>query len=461
VKRIVGACVLAVLALATWLAFREPASPPPIHETATPSDAPSRPAIEPLAAGDDRTQIAARPATPAAEVRPSAGEASSDPTEAELERFARTCPAGTIEGVVLLGAVPVSGGRAWLAGEVDGGLPWGSPAIWDAAGTVNRTSIDADGVFRFEGLRPDTYGVGVETTDGRTRHVFCTLREGESSTQRIRIVLGTGGVRGHVFDERGSACPGWQVAVNTWGPGIAGTQIIDSTETDRAGAFAFPGLLGARYMLTAWRGAEATRGERLTASFDLPPTTWKTVDLGAAHGRALWTGRILLPRGEPLALLPLVELEIESTGVRERTVVSPSSSFEARIAPGLHRLGLCVANKGVVPIGELTTTEHDLVHDVTVPAAIVRIRAKYQGNRRASEEVLRLYSVRLAATPSGSILEGEHGEGGLRYFLALPPGVYALRSTTDAILGAVGGSLPVHIGAADDEVDVDVALGDP
>jgi len=146
--------------------------------------------------------------------------------------------------------------------------------------------------------------------------------------------------------------------------------------------------------------------------------------------------------------------------VRERTVVSPSSSFGVRIAPGLHRLGLTVANTGVVPIGELTTTEDDLVRDVTVPAAIVRVRATYRGSRWDATEVLRRYVVRLTQVPSGSAFEGEPGDAGVRYFLALPPGDYTLRSTTYPTQGAVGGSLPVHIGPADDEVDVDVALGD-
>jgi hypothetical protein len=458
VRALLGVGLFVVLAFAAWLLWRRPASLP-IQATETiAATTTGTAAVDPLESRAERIQLAVHPPPPTPEV-PSAAP-TADPTEAELERFARTCPAGTIEGIVLVGAVPAPGGRAWLAGDASGGLPWGSPAIWDAAGNVSRTSVGADGLFRFEGLAPDTYGVGVETTDGRTRHVYCWLQPGATSTQRVRIVLGTGGVRGHVYDEVGKACPGWQVGVNTWGPGIAGTQIIDGVETDREGAFAFPGLIGGRYILSAWRGTEAPAAERLTASFDLPPAEWKTVDIGAAHGRALWTGRILLPRGEPLALTPLVELEIESAGVRERTVVSSSSSFEVRVAPGLHRLGLSVANKGVVPLGELTTTEDDLVRDVAVPAAIVRVRARYQGSRADPEEVLRRYVVRLAQPSSGSISDGESGDAGVRYFLAGAPGEYALRCSGYPIQGAVGGSLPVHIGPADDEVDVDVALGD-
>jgi hypothetical protein len=392
---------------------------------------------------------------------PDSPAAPVDPTEEDLARFARSCPPGVIEGIVLRGKVPVGGGAAWLGAEKSGGLPWGAADLWDSAPGVRRTIIGADGIFRFEDLPPEDYDVGVRTRDATTRRVVVGLKA-DTPTERVRIVLGAGGIRGHVYDDQGIVCSAWEIALYNFGNTLAGTQVIARGFTDPSGAFEFGGLVGGNYVLRAsadlkWRGQSThTRYVVLRAG------EWKSVDMGAPQHGALWTGRVLLPRGEPLALDELTQLRVQSDGVIEEVPVSPSGGFRMRGAVGVHRLELMVysdAGAVIVALGEITLAEGSLERDIHLPRAVLRVRADYQGNSTGPRSEFSMLLVPVESRESFRNVGGSRGADGNMYFLGLAPGKYTL-SCSSPIQGAPGGRLPVTIGASDDESELDVVVGD-
>ncbi len=383
----------------------------------------------------------------------------TDPTELELTAFAREVPPGTIEGIVLRGLKPVEGGQAWLGAQVTGGLPWGTAADWDAAPNVLRAPIGADGVFRFTGLGPDTYGIGVRAPDGATRHVYLDL-PADASTQRIRIVLGGGGLRGHVFDEHGDPCVGWQIAAYNWGNTLAGVQVIDGRETDAAGFFEFGGLVGGNYVLSA--GPVANRGGPLTRTLtvELAAGEWKTVDFGAPQHVATWSGRVLLPGGEPLHLSALTELWIESEGVRETAALTPEGGFQIHAVAGSHQIALFAYSRvggERVELGSIELGDSDRAQDVVLPGAALRVRARYQGTQLEPEEAMARFMTRLSGSQRKMV--GLRGSDGHEYFLGLAPGAYEL-SSSPPIQGAPGGKIPLQIREQDKLVELDLVLGD-
>ena len=452
------------LALLAWFALRTPPSPaaavqPARQPSLTDSEAPraaQMDAVEARVAADSPPQKAESQAATSA---PSPS-APADPTEEALAAFAREVPPGTIEGIVLRGSTPVEGGFAWLGSVSTGGLPWGSAAAWDAAPNVSRAPIGPDGIFRFVGLETDQYGVGVQAPDGATRHVYCDLNADEPS-QRIRIVLGAGGVRGHVYDEDGRPCAGWSIGVYNYGNVLAGVQVIDGRETDSAGAFEFGGLVGGNYMLSAGPVVDRRDPRTRTLDFQLLAGEWKTVDVGSPGQGVRWTGRVLLPRGAPLQIAGLTELRIQANDARETAALTPQSSFDVLLAEGTYQVSLFAYSRvggELVELGEVVVPAKGLERDIVLPRALLRVRATYQGTQQEPRAALFALTTWLQGRDFQR--RGLRGEDGNEYFFALAPGEYEL-SASPTILGAPGEKLPVRILESDDEVEVDLVVGDP
>jgi hypothetical protein len=175
----------------------------------------------------------------------------------------------------------------------------------------------------------------------------------------------------------------------------------------------------------------------------------------------VWTGRVLLPRGAPLQLAALTELRIESGDVRVTSALSPEGEFRAQLGAGTLGLALFAYSRvggELVELGEFTLSESGSDQDVVLPRALLRIRATYRGTRQDPQSAVKGLSTRLQG--SGRKRTGLRGADGHEYFLALAPGDYVL-TCQPPIQGAPGGKVPVLIRAEDDEVELDVVLGDP
>jgi hypothetical protein len=452
---------LAILFVGLWLLIDGRGVEPTPAESAR-AAVPDR---QPVALADERAPV--ETPVPAAAVEETEVAPPRDPTAAEIEPFRLPSPPGTIEGIVLKGAVPAGGGRAWLGEESKGGLPWGSWELWDAALHVSRTEIGADGTFRFEGVGLGEYAVGVRTADGLTRHVHVSAE----STERLVIVFGVGGIRGHVYDENGEPCRSWEVAVAGPAQDLGGLQLVDRAQTDALGEYEVASLVGGtRYVVQTSRTGNVRDPDARTQFVDLPPSHWTTVDFGAPAGEFVWTGRLLLPRGAPLEVADTVELVIRNGGRERRATVASDGGFQVRLPAGKYAVEMFFYSTTPVArtsaaLGAIEVADRNLDRDLTVPTAMVHVRARYRGTREDAADVLRSLRVRLAENSSapdraGSVAQaGLRGADGTQYLLGVPPGEHAL-SCSHPIRGAPGGVLPVRVTASDREIELDVVVED-
>lgn len=461
---------LAILFVALWflLDARVAGPPPAVSSPAgTARASASRPPV--LVAGE---RTAVEPPEAAAAPVEVAAAAPRDPTAAEIRPFAGASPPGTIEGIVLKGATPAGGGRAWLGEESKGGLPWGSWQGWDAAAHVSRAEIGADGTFRFEGLSLGEYAVGVRTADGLTRHVHVGMAPGSGSRERLVVVFGVGGIRGHVYDEHGEPCRRWEVAVAGPARDLGGLQLVDRAATDELGAYEVAGLIGGmRYVVQASPTGNVRDPDARTQFADLAPSQWATVDFGAPAGEVVWTGRLLLPRGEPIELADTVELRIKSPDRERRASVAADGGFQVRLPAGSYAVELfgyaaSPFDRIDALLGLVEVAERSFDRDLSLPPAVVHVRATYGGTRENAADVSRTLRFRLAENSSAPRGAGAVARGGLRgadgthYLPGVPPGDHAL-SCSRPIRGAPGGALPVHVSAGDREIELDVVVEDP
>lgn len=435
------------------------ADPRPAERSAAPSSTDTQPARVPEAPAPEAARSAGAPPAVATEAPPPAAVAvSSEASDAELQAFAGVAPPGALEGIVLRGRTPVTGGRAWIGGNSAGGLPWGTPEAWDAAGSVRSAPIDGEGRFHFEGLVPDDYAVGVRAEDGATRRTWVHVSS-EGGSRRVRIVLGGGGLRGHAYDDLGGPRANWHVAVNNWGRMLADEQLVAGAVTDASGAFEFSGLTGGSYIVTLCPTTNFGDSQRRIAFVELPVGEWRTVDFGAAAGAShVWSGGIVTPRGAPLRLEPPLFLIAESDGVRAQWPLDADAQFRLRFTPGVHRLALEGRNMQRADAGELAMPAHDLQKDLAVPRCLLRIRATYSGpSAEPARELARLAFALKTNVPYGHL--GQRAADGHTYFFGLPPGEHVLVSPGLPITGVPGGELRIQVLPEDDELEVDVVVG--
>jgi hypothetical protein len=165
---------------------------------------------------------------------------------------------------------------------------------------------------------------------------------------------------------------------------------------------------------------------------------------------------VLTPRGEPFPFGALAELHVESEEVSDHVELSAESGFEARLAAGTYRLALLAHDAGhatYLHLGEIELPARAHVQDVTLPRALVRVRARHGGTRR--DPPIRAW-LRRKDFQRASL----RGRDGALYFLGVEAGDYAL-SCSPAIRDAVDGRVPVTVRAEDDEVDLEVVVRDP
>jgi hypothetical protein len=468
-KRFVVLALALLLAGLAWYLARVDPERAPVEPA--PAAGASSPRVEPKVDGPgastEREIVARAPEAPPAPTPEPAAHATGDPTEEELQAFAREVPPNTVEGIVLRGTKPVAGGKAWLGRDPEGGVRWDQAESWDTAPNVLRAEIGADGIFRFTDVEAETWALRVRTKDGASRWMWLDVHA-ESGSQRIRIVLGTAAIHGHVFDENGAPGADWRVIAYIFGPTPGGVQQIqDEVTTGADGSYAFAGLTGGSYIVAAHPAAEFRDPRRREQRVQLAPGEQKVVDFGASVG-GVWSGRLTTPRGEPLDLENMPQLEIDTNGSSEFLTLSEGGRWSRRIAAGTHQASLWQFEGVRTPLGEITTGDQDLERDLAVPRCLVRVRVTVR-EAPVPKWPKAALSLRLTGkggagherTPwLGGSWVGLRAKDGNVYFIGIPPGEHVLRGDPMAIVGVPDGKMPVTIGAGDDQVEVDVVVSD-
>jgi hypothetical protein len=181
----------------------------------------------------------------------------------------------------------------------------------------------------------------------------------------------------------------------------------------------------------------------------------RSVVLGSPAMASDWRGRVLLPRGSPLSISMLVELELDDDGVASRHGVDEHGAFDLRVPAGTYVARLCFATGGRVSFGELEVAAGASVRDLVVPNA-VRVRPTFVAGALEPKWPEASLRARLRAS-SGFVWQSARGRDGFEYFLGLDAGDYELQCWPHPIAGAPPAGIPVTVPASD-ELEVDVVV---
>jgi hypothetical protein len=197
---------------------------------------------------------------------------------------------------------------------------------------------------------------------------------------------------------------------------------------------------------------------------DVPASAWATVDIGSPRGTFAWTGRLLQPRGMPIALLDAAEIRLEATGREERAAIAADGSFGMRLAPATYATRLFVFAAGCeLSLDPLEISEHDVERDLRVPAAVLRVHVRFRDDIDESRRALPDLTLKeqpprgVNSFPPLTTRRRACGADGTLYFFGVRPGEYVLLSSRP-IAGSSDGSLSVQVGASDDELDLEILV---
>lgn len=381
---------------------------------------------------------------------PEPSQAGTDPRpgseETEPPRQEAPLPPGILEILVLLEEAPMPGAAVEATRERD------TPE--DVQDEV-RDATSAHGRVRFIGLRPGDWHVDITAPPDFAARSFVDLHEGQGSQLVVRF--GTGGMRGHVWDERGSPLSGSLILV---GATFQTFRVEALSAAD--GSWSVTGLLPGRYWIQEHpprlRQPPWTREARRRV-VDLRAGEVKTVDLGAADPPAAWSGRLLLADGSPLESSLSLDLAsadgwMQSIGTDER------GRFRAELVPGRYTV-LGRMWDGNRELDQLDIDRRDLARDLVLPGACIEGRVAYRGTLRDPAQALLAVFVWLQPEAERSPKQHVALESGEYCFLGVVPGRYRLSTTPGQLASHPADGLPVIVTEGVARVTLDLVVTDP
>jgi hypothetical protein len=377
-------------------------------------------------------------------------------------------PPGTIEGIVLRGKRPVSGGLVHL---MRCGFGCRIPlASMPGRERLQSTAIDSGGLFRFTGLPDSAYTLGLDL-GADIQHQTTVQVTRTHPGRRTVIVLGEARVIGHVYDERGLPIEGARVTVYRYAAGgsIALDAVTQTSRlTDSSGAYEITDVGVGRHGVglrvgSAWEDDTVADQYRLVT---VPAEGTLVVDFGHPHPCAVWTGTVRARTGEHVTGPSDIWLTAPETEAGVRGSYDEQGRFRMPLTPGHFevRVHPRFAQSGVDCAGEdIDIGAVDVERDIVLAGARVtgRVVAEEAG-RPWSEEQLWV-RVRLLGQPvhlarnQASPVDSRHGTFVLD---GLSPGKYVLN--TDPLPLASGpDTVEFTVSAGDERLDLEVAVRSP
>jgi RNA polymerase sigma-70 factor (ECF subfamily) len=363
------------LALAAWwmwsgetdtssqVASAPPAEAPRESSSSAPRIEATRKSVDPPA----ETTLSERSAQP---LRPS-NELDDAALLAELD--AEVAP-GAIEGLVLRGRTPVSGGEVyfwtghWRTLPADPSAQLGSD--------LDVRPIGHDGRFRVAPLEPNWYSLGIAPEREIGAQLYVQVH-GDRSSRRVVIQLGTARIEGFVYDEEGRPVEGAAVRVTTKSNRRDFERYAVSA---RDGSYSVdeltPGSGWIAIDRSGTRGREATIGG-MQQFASLSRGESRRIDFGSPERSSVWTGRLVSRSGAPVPLSGRLGHQPAPNGPYSEVALE-GGVFELRLAPGKHRLQVTLAAKsgrhgtGYLQLGEFEVGVSDFARDLVLPGAVVR-----------------------------------------------------------------------------------------
>ena len=412
--------LLAALAVLLWWWLQVP---PGTEDALTPAD-------DSGAAGPDLLgrPIEVREAPEPAAVSPEADGPDADddvpvepetpPTAVQQRRgWHQKVPPGLIEGVLFDRHEPLTDAEAYVWDATGAGTPAGIPS---GKPPLTSVLVDRDGRYRFDGLEPGSYFVGVKVPGESARLAFRKLKVGEQETDRAIIVLGTATVTGIVYDDDGAPAPEALVRLSLTSVGGPWDTISDTT-TDASGRYRFSRLLeGGGWLTVAYTGdfddGDHTRSRR----FGVKRGQTLEEDFGAPQRVAVVAGTLRARTGEPLRGPGRLILSRQGSGEYLDAAYDADGRYSHRMPAGTYDVDVWYADRNRWPHaaslkGALVVADQDLERDLTIPGA--RLRGRVTGGPPASARVRwsdGKHSATVAVVDGAYVIDG------------LPPGEYEL-----------------------------------
>jgi len=294
--------------------------------------------------------------------------------------MARSVGPRRIEGIALLGREPATQGtaRVWRRTLTD-------RLFYDRSteGAVV-VPIGRDGTFAFSDVDPGEYTFIVEVTGYPPRLVGQTVTD-QASRRRV-LVLGSGRIEGHVFDQDGRPLGDIVVQVSQGGDGTyLGRGSTAEVRSKADGTYSVDGLVSGPYWVISYVRQDRTA---LDASIglkcDVLAGKTAVLDFGTPTPSPTWSGTVLRADGTPvLGPGTFAISSVERTAYSRFLAYDARGKFGHRIPPGTYRITE-VRPAGHPPIkstdpSELVVGREDVSQDVRFPGSRIT-GVIYDGN---------------------------------------------------------------------------------
>jgi hypothetical protein len=373
------ALAIAVVALLVWTTNHTGVRRSTVHRRGATERQAADPETEPLetnglGAGSERSTEKSESSFP------KAANAPTDPRGELIFSLDRVeVPPGSIEGVVLRGESRLTwGGHVFCLRHLDKDADRHDDARIDERSSspdfVQEVSIDQTGMFRFDHLTDHEYDLVIDVPRNARRWTKVGLYPGHA-TSRLVVLLGSGDIRGRVFDKHGRPMAGIEVDCSQWTTNIWANRMHSYSVTNADGAYICTGLARGRFSLSLptrqFTNDPDGNGQRIT--IDLETDQHGSVDFGSPRGTATWHGCIRTQTGEAFQnQLELLLSDVDRDTTTSWTLSTPGP-FEIPLLPGEYRVSFHFPRESGPwrEIGTIAVDGPDLEKDLMIPGARV------------------------------------------------------------------------------------------
>jgi RNA polymerase sigma-70 factor (ECF subfamily) len=415
-----------------------------------PAGATTSPAEAPTLAGVARGDPAAPADTPLVEAPPTPSSPASI-TQRALEAMGLLAdtPPDALEGMALDGRTPIDAGTGLLWPHTGGSGPEGLPTNAEPFAT---RLVSRDGTFRFDGLEPRRWYLGLDLGDGVRRLALPHRDTGKARNPRTFVLLGDGALHGTLLDADGRPAAGVRVRAEVrweWGDQLA------ETRTDGAGRYEIGRLpAGSGSVLVAYGGDFDDPRQRVAKGLVVPAGGRAQVDFGRPEGTPRLVGTLRGPDGDPVVgEWRLILFTGDRAAGFFEVPLRPDGTYDQRVPAATYRVSVWHAASVLTSSHEgPTTLDAPLVvaadgraRDVVLPGARVVGSVRTRAGGPAQTTV----ALRREGQKSGRVASRETGrDGGFRFHGVLPGRYELLLDASDP--------LPVVVAEGDVEVRRDL-----
>ncbi len=268
-----------------------------------------------------------------------AGPQDPEPTVDELRERSRSTEPGVVEGLVLVGRIPLATGGRVL--HVPGYLVTmrGPDEVGAAAPEPTAEPIDGNGEFRLHGLAPGWHTIAADLGRGPRQATSFEVVEGQRG-RRIVIVLGTARVFGQLWEPQGRPLAGARVTLSRSADHGMLRPFATSCVSSVEGRYEVDDLPAGEWWFAVEPQAASAGAVETMQKISLAVGEVRRLDVGSPAGAAIVRGRVLLRDGSPARGGGLLHLQRKSDRAYAEVAVDAAGAFAAPVAAGEHAVAV-------------------------------------------------------------------------------------------------------------------------